>query len=186
MEVRIVDVRFLCTDLRRWPGAAFLVSRSDDEVGSDGRKGFNSSSRCWGVNSFPCSVPRWKAVACVGVTPVADAMAREFARCRVIKSRRYVWALKRNNKRKSLRKVRGAMRVNCAEGVRSSACIRKVNVDRLSSHVLWRLRCCRMGRPSASSWVLSPVETVPLRVWLRKCQERRGSCLVCFRIHVLE
>jgi hypothetical protein len=168
MEVRIVDVRFLCTDLRRWPGAAFLVSRSDDEVGSDGRKGFNSSSRCWGV------------------TPVADAMAREFARCRVIKSRRYVWALKRNNKRKSLRKVRGAMRVNCAEGVRSSACIRKVNVDRLSSHVLWRLRCCRMGRPSASSWVLSPVETVPLRVWLRKCQERRGSCLVCFRIHVLE
>jgi hypothetical protein len=51
-------------------------------------------------------------------------------------------------------------------------CIRKVNVDRLSSHVLWRLRCCRMGRPSASSWVLSPVEAVPLRVWFRKCQGR--------------
>lgn len=56
---------------------AFLVSLSEDEVGSDGRKGLISSSRCWGVNCFPWYVPRRKAVSCAGVMPVAETIAGE-------------------------------------------------------------------------------------------------------------
>lgn len=79
----------------------------------------------------------------------------------------------------------GAMRVPSG-GECEIICSRKVDVDRLSSHVLWRLRCCRMGRPSVSSCVLSLVEAVLLRVRRRKCQVRRETCLVRFRVYVLK
>lgn len=53
MKARMGPVRFLWMDLRRRLGGGFLVSRSEDEVGSDGRNGFMSSSRCCEVNCFP-------------------------------------------------------------------------------------------------------------------------------------
>lgn len=59
-------------------GAAFLISRSEDDVGSDGRKGSISSSRCCGVNCLPWYVPRRKAPSCAGVIPVARAIAASF------------------------------------------------------------------------------------------------------------
>ena len=74
MNACMGPVRFLWTDLRRRLAATFLVSQSEDEVGSDGRKGFMNSSRCCGVNCFPWNVPRRKAVSCADVMPVAEAI----------------------------------------------------------------------------------------------------------------